>query len=358
VARRTPQTPAPAGPLFNRDDLGKPEWTNAVATARDFLRRHASDFLGVAASRQSAAISSTNDQRRSTEPPLQAAAVPANSFDPDTDLAPLRAERDALGMTHVRFHQTYRGLPVFGTELIVHLAPGQQVSSAGGRLVPGLKLDPVPTLPREFATNIARLIWQDQFHTQQNPEVRRAELCVLTPGLLKNNGDPAAWLVWEVKLQLECKECDGKPLSLEDYYIDAHSGELREQITGIQHINRFVYDCSYDPGSQSCGVNRWVSAYQYWFGISEGATGGGGFPRGPNPRYLPEISTDTDDLFVLIGQVFNYQLAQFGRNGLNCQGGSVPGSDITKGFTYTEYLAAWSGSCPGGASFSPNFYTG
>ena len=35
VARRVPQTPSPNGPLFNRGDLAKPEWTNADATARD-----------------------------------------------------------------------------------------------------------------------------------------------------------------------------------------------------------------------------------------------------------------------------------------------------------------------------------
>ena len=123
VARRPVATPAPSGALFNRDDLARPEWTNAVATARDFLRRHARDFLDVSAPRQSAANPGTNSLRRSTEPPLRSAAAPANAFDPDTDLMPVRAERDALGMTHVRFAQTFHGLPVFGADASVHLAP-------------------------------------------------------------------------------------------------------------------------------------------------------------------------------------------------------------------------------------------
>ena len=70
-------TNAPAqGPLFRPADFARPEWSNALATARAFLRQPG---------------------RR---------LHPGGAFQPDTDLVAQRAERDALGMTHLRFTQT------------------------------------------------------------------------------------------------------------------------------------------------------------------------------------------------------------------------------------------------------------
>ena len=171
-----------------------------MATARAFLRLHASDFLGVAASRQSAANVGTNSLRRSTEPPLQSATVPTNTFDPDADLVALRAERDGLGMTHVRFTQTYRGLPVFGADASVRLAADGRVSSAGARLVPDVQVDIQPTFTATQAVVKAVALWQAQFNSQQIPEATSTQLCILAPGLLKNDGNPTTYLVWEVKL--------------------------------------------------------------------------------------------------------------------------------------------------------------
>lgn len=49
-------------------------------------------------------------------------------------------ERDQLGMTHVRMTQTYKGLPVVGGELIVHLTTGD-VAGVNGRFLAGIDLD-------------------------------------------------------------------------------------------------------------------------------------------------------------------------------------------------------------------------
>ena len=346
VARRPAATPAPSGALFNRDELAQPEWTNAVATARDFLRRHARDFLDVAAPRQSAAVLGTNSQRRSTEPPLRPATAPANAFDPDTDLTPVRAERDALGMTHVRFAQTFHGLPVFGADASVHLAPDGRVSSAGARLMPDGPADHQPTLTREQAVSLAVAAWQAQFNRKEIPEASSAVLCILAPGLLNNDGNPATYLVWEAKLLLECSEaCKG--LSAEDYYLDAHNGELREQLTEVHRIDRKLYDCSQPspPGNSSSCSRIVIDGYRY--GRYEDMGDG---PSGPNPRFLPaEVSVDIDTLWDKLTDVHLFYQGHFARNGASNQGGTGDGYYLptrTYGGAYLDFMAGWENACP------------
>ena len=358
VARRPAATPAPSGALFNRDDLARPEWTNAVATARDFLRRHARDFLDVAAPRQSAAVSGTNSQRRSTEPPLRSAAAPANAFDPDTDLTPVRAERDALGMTHVRFAQTFHGLPVFGADASVHLAPDGRVSSAGARLVPDGPAALQPTLNREQAVNLAVAAWQAQFNRKETPETSSAVLCILAPGLLKNDGNPNTYLVWEVKLLLKCSDSE-KLISAEDYYLDAHTGELREHLSEFQQIDRKLYDCSQPtpPGDNSTCNRVVIGSYRY--GRYE-ALGDG--PSGPNPLFLPgEMSIEVDILWDKLNDIHQFYQDHFRRNGASNQGGSGDNGGTylptrTYGITYLDYAPGWATACPNAAHSKGSVY--
>ena len=320
VARRPAYTPAPSGALFNRDDLGQPDWTNAIATARDFLDDSRSR------GRQSAPSAFLEDQRRLTS------AATTNAFDPDTDLALVRAERDALGMTQVRFAQTFYGFPVFGADANVHLAADGRVSSAGARLVPDGPADLQPALNREQAVAVA--LWQAQFHRAETPEASSAALCLLAPGLLKNDGNPATYLVWEVKLLLECKET-GRPSSAEDYYLDAHTGSLRAQLTETLSLDRKVFDCSQPPPGNpaSCPI---ITVDGYRYGRVEGDP-----PVGPCPRYLPaEVSVDTDTIYDTLSVIHQFYQTHFGRNGASNQGGTGDGYYFptrTYGFAYLDF---------------------
>ena len=52
---------------------------------------------------------------------------------------------DTLGLTHVRLQQTFRGIPVWATELVVHLNANTQVYLIQGRYIPtphNLSTDP------------------------------------------------------------------------------------------------------------------------------------------------------------------------------------------------------------------------
>src|SRR5262249_26215565 len=63
-------------------------------------------------------------------------------------------EKDNLGMTHVRMTQTYKGIPVVGGKLIVHLTR-HKVAGINGRFVADLDLSTEPTITLEQAADSA-----------------------------------------------------------------------------------------------------------------------------------------------------------------------------------------------------------
>ncbi|HMC51720.1 MAG TPA: hypothetical protein VKI64_03090, partial [Acidimicrobiales bacterium] len=71
------------------------------------------------------------------------------------DVAAVGEERDSLGQRHVRLEQRYKGIPVVGSGLVVHLGPagpaGSEVRSANGRLYRGINLAQRPVLSRDWA---------------------------------------------------------------------------------------------------------------------------------------------------------------------------------------------------------------
>src|SRR5512139_2398654 len=82
----------------------------------------------------------------------------------------LRNETDRqLGWSHVRLAQVYRGLPVFGYQLVVHLDAQNQVVTVNGHFRPGLDLD---TTPRVTPADAEQLALDDLLDVQLEPEER------------------------------------------------------------------------------------------------------------------------------------------------------------------------------------------
>ena len=76
--------------------------------------------------------------------------------DAAAELALVRVEPDRqLDFAHVRLAQRYRGIPVFGKQLIVHLDAREQIVAVNGRYVPSLDLPTQPTILKEAAEQIA-----------------------------------------------------------------------------------------------------------------------------------------------------------------------------------------------------------
>ena len=63
--------------------------------------------------------------------------------DAQAELSVLRAETDAIGMSHTVYEQQYRGVPVFGARLVVHLDREGRVTATNGDFQPGITLSDV-----------------------------------------------------------------------------------------------------------------------------------------------------------------------------------------------------------------------
>ncbi len=143
--------------------------------------------------------------------------------------------------------------------------------------------------------------------------------------------DSENYLVWKVDLYQQF------PPVHEIYFIDAHTGELVQQITGLQNaIDRDVYDCSSAADSKNCYLDFDTGSYVE--GRSEGQP-----VRGENPTYG---GTDVDDMYDYLGGIHNYYSDAFGRDGANELGGMSDGTDYaetsTTGFAYLDgVLTGW-----------------
>lgn len=75
---------------------------------------------------------------------------------PNAELTKRRIDVDKIGTTHVRFDQTYRGLPIPGAELIVHLDRERRVVLVNGTTIATPReLDATPSLSADDARGIA-----------------------------------------------------------------------------------------------------------------------------------------------------------------------------------------------------------
>lgn len=230
---------------------------------------------------------------------------------------------DSIGVEHVTFQQSYDDVPVFGGQVKLHYNPEDQRRTVTGKTLPDISLSTIPLLSAETAGTIAQEL------AGQVAAVKQTTLYIFNEYLINKNKPDQSLLVWEIELYNQ------EPLLHEFYYVDANSGALVYQITGVTDaINRLVYDCSYADGN--CYIDALDSTTGYTYGRSEGQTA-----RGANPNFYVTYDTDTDDLYDLLGQTYNYYVAKFAREGANGSGGMGDGTTYatanTIALTYLDY---------------------
>lgn len=144
-----------------------------------------------------------------------------------------RRSTDALGMTHTRYQQLYHGIPVSGGQYVVHTSGGL-ATTANGRLITGLQCAYTPSVSADAAITRAIGFTGAQKYMWENPACEKmlknatgkqdasyypqAELVIFDrhySGIAANYR-----LVWKVNVYAE------RPLSYQDVYIDALSGDV------------------------------------------------------------------------------------------------------------------------------------
>jgi thermolysin len=147
---------------------------------------------------------------------LKSRGEAAGVRDPEAELKLLTAKQDDLGQTHVRFEQVYKGVPVFGRQIITHL------DGANGRAVSGVlfngvrEVDTTPKVTERQAIAAAQAVLKTNGGSAKEP---KAKLVILPP----RDDSSDAMLTYQVQIFVEHQN---KVPERHEYFVDAESGNI------------------------------------------------------------------------------------------------------------------------------------
>ncbi len=189
---------------------------------------------------------------------------------------------DSLGASHLVYAQHYRGVPVFGAQLRVHIDAGGNVIAANGLYLDDIILDPTPQLTAAVAERLAMQVAgkTPTSITKQFPlQSRRNDLVIFRSGLAQ--GIPGEnHLVYRIELS-------NASTVHKVFFIDAHSGVIVDSYSLLHKtLDRSVFDVRQqalawregDPlpytGSSATDINRLIDysedIYNLIFTLSAG----------------------------------------------------------------------------------------
>lgn len=252
--------------------------------------------------------------------------------DPRTELEVLRVDTDLLGMRHVRMQQRYKGLRVIGGDLTVHFSADDVLKTVNGRYRPSIELEVVPGLTADDATALARADLQT-FFGDGRPDF---------PELVVFPWEETSYLAWRLFLYSD------SPMGRWEYFVDATTGAV------IYKANRIMDVDAVGSGIGVMGAERnhidadyTGSTYQlrdYTRRATNNPHGHDGLM--PSTSYIQTnlasttlpgaICTDADNYWsdattqrpavdghVYTALMYDYLLAEFGRNGYNDAGATM-----------------------------------
>jgi Zn-dependent metalloprotease len=153
--------------------------------------------------------------------------------------------KDGDGGTHIRYEQFYKGVPVWGGELIAHLDGHLNLTAVNGTAVPNIAVNVKPRLSEARAVSraIATVVADPPTDAQTGDKLKlsavqlkgKAILYVYRLGLVKNERG-SNQLVYEVEVT------DGA--GVRDFvFVHAHSGKIVNRYSAIHDaLNRELYE--------------------------------------------------------------------------------------------------------------------
>lgn len=282
--------------------------------------------------------------------------------DPDNELSLHRKETDNLSRRHYRFKQQFNGLPVWPSEMIVHLAPDGSVDLVDGAFVPTpRKLTTQPVVREDVAIAVAR----EHVIDGGNGKSGQPEL------IIYGAVDQPARLAWKVELGV----------STDSHWIvvvDAVTGKVLTAFNTVQHEN--VSGAGPDLFGTTRSLNIWhENSIFYLIDTSKQMYDQSSNPPQPNttrgaisildarnqpatsqPRTNPSLyfitSSTTGAGWLKDGvsaaynfsKVYDYYLARHNRNSINGQSGNISaivryGQNYSNAFWSNELNAMYFG---------------
>lgn len=159
---------------------------------------------------------------------------------PDEEFSLQQTLLDQQGNSHFRLQQLFQGVPVWGSQVMVHLNDSNQVYLLNGRYQPSISsVDSTASLSAQQAVDVAL---QDLGVTRADES--RQELVVFTD----EQGVPH--LSWKLRMRLGL----GQSWL---YFIDAQTGEQLHRLNMIQHAGSVVSASGSDDQSVSRNFSAW-----------------------------------------------------------------------------------------------------
>ena len=264
----------------------------------DFVRAHGADVLA-------AADAKTTPEERArvflsahgglvgmteSERSLVMNANAANSSTGGSSLRVANVFTDEIGATHVKFNQTYRGLKVFGAQLIVHMNE-RGITGVNGSFIPEISVDTYPPLGADLLAKqaIAAVAKSSKTAPGTQLSVTESELAIYRTGLLEGYQGKNV-LAYGLKIS----DSTGP---LEQVWMSATTGaELIRIPLRHEALNRRVYSPKYDSSNPDLFVVRSENDLV------------------PSP--VPQI----EGLFQFTGQTYNVFSSAFGRDSFDGAG--------------------------------------
>ena len=238
------------------------------------------------------------------------------------ELGAARVEKDRYGGTHIAYKQVYQGLPVFGAVMKTHFDAADNLTVVNGHFVPGIAVDPKPTRSAEQAIKTAMVRVQADLARPLATKLSAGEptLMIYRAGLAQGV-EGANHLAWQVEI--------GNRVDVREFvYVDAHTGKVIDQITGIHDgKNRRAYDAA---GATAPGPS--YPASPFW-------VEGDPFPTG---------TVEADNMIAASSEIYDLFKIAFGRDSFDGLGATMD-SIFNRGNGCPN--ASWNGSlisfCPG-----------
>lgn len=162
------------------------------------------------------------------------------------DFKTIKISKDNLGMTHLKLQQEYKGIPVWGSQLILHASSSGDLREINGRFRPNLNIDVTPAISSERALKIAldelgptQYRW---LNTEQEESIKEvfnddSRTWKPVPKLMiapvnGNFNDSEYRLAWKMTIA-----ADGSKLGNWEYFIDAQNGEIINKFNSIPDVS-------------------------------------------------------------------------------------------------------------------------
>ncbi len=263
--------------------------------------------------------------------------------EPAVELAAKRIRTDDLGMTHARFQQVVRGVPVAGAELTAHYDAAGRLTSIDALYVPGLDgVDVQPTLDAAASVSQAKADVLARM-----PDVGEAQLETDGAKLVVFAGGAEARLAYQVTVRAVA----GEHPAIWVTTIDAKDGRLLDRYDNLQTIEATgtatLGDTKKFQVTQSGGgyvmtdTSRGVTIRTYTAAKQQQTPG-----TAVSSASLTSWDTGVTgagaavDAHAFAGVVYDYYKTKHARNGINGQGAAM---ESTAHFGTAYDNAFWDG---------------